>query len=103
MPEVETISWEEMTGNKFTINLHPAMLSDDGYVVQRSIRRIGDIVPTVFNVVHDREYAIGFIGRKICKTLQVLGKQKILELVDEAWDTMYPNSTEAKANRAKAS
>lgn len=102
MPEIETISWKEMTGNKYTLTLHPAMLSEDGYVSQKSIRRIGDASPTLFNVIYDREYLVNFIGRKLCKHLQVLGKQKILELVDEAWDTMYPYSAEAQANKVKA-
>ena len=95
MPEIEQISWRELTGNKFVISLNPAMLSDAGYIRQQKIRKIGDVVPTIFNVEYDRDYAVERIGGRLCKNLFVLGKQGILELVAEAWDKQYPNATES--------
>ncbi len=89
MPEIETITWREMTGNKFIKALHPAMVSEAGYECNKSIRRIGDPVPTMFKVIYDRQYVINYIGKGICKTLFVLGKEGVLDLVDEAWDNYY--------------
>ena len=89
MPDVETISWQEMTGNKYIKALHPAMTSKAGYETIKSIRKIGDAVPTVFRVIYDRQYVLEYIGNGICKSLFVLGKQGVLNLVDEAWDNYY--------------
>ncbi|WP_319422752.1 hypothetical protein [Pleurocapsa sp. FMAR1] len=89
MPDIETISWQEMTGNKYAKALHPAMVSKAGYETVRSIRRIGDAVPTVFRVIYDRQYVLDYVGNGICKTLFVLGKQGVLNLVSEAWDNYY--------------
>lgn len=91
MAEIETISWRELTGNKFIRGLDPAMLSEEGCVKQASIRKTGDIERTIFNIVYDREYLIASIARSICKQFFVLGKRKTLELVSEAWDYQYPN------------
>jgi hypothetical protein len=94
MNEVETISWRELTGNKFVRGLDPAMLTNRGYVKRVTMRRIGERQRTFFDVVYDRDYLIQAIGRYICKQMFVIGKEKTLELVSEAWDTYYPNSTE---------
>ena len=89
MLDLKTISWQEMVGNRYTKALHPAMVSKAGYEKVKSVRRIGDAVPTAFRVIYDRQYVIDYVGRGICKTLFVLGKQGVLNLVDEAWDNYY--------------
>lgn len=94
MSEIETISWRELTGNRFVRGLDPAMLTSRGYVKQAAIRRIGERKRTLFDVVYDRDYLIQAIGRYICKQMFVIGKEKTLELVSEAWDAYYPSSTE---------
>ena len=88
-PEIETISWQEMTGNKYTLSLHPAMLSEQGYIKDKEIRRIGDTSPTLFKVVYNHKYVSGFIITKLCKPLNILGKEKVLELISNAWDMYY--------------
>ena len=93
MPEIDTISWRDLTGNKFLQGLNPAILSEDGYIATKSIRRTGDAEKTLFKVVYDREYLITSIGKRICKTLFILGKEKTLELVSEAWDSIYSNKS----------
>ena len=95
MREVETISWRELTGNKFSKAIDAAMLSDDGYVRPISIKRLGDRDKSLFYVVFDRKYLIEWISRKVCKPLFVLGKQGTLDLVAEAWDYCY-SKTETK-------
>ena len=93
MPEVEDISWIELTGNKFNKNLHPAMVSDSGYVFTQQIRRTGDTEKSVFQVHYDYDYVIGYLAKTICRTLSSLGKDKILELVEEAWDVYYKDTS----------
>ena len=92
MPEIETINWKELTGNKFNRTLHPAMLTEQGFVRQTNVRRIGDRDKTIFDVVYDRQYAIEYLGKSVCKNLRVLGIEEILDLVEEAWDYTYPNA-----------
>ena len=92
MGEIETISWRELTGNKYVRRIDPAMLTERGYIKQSAIRKIGERKRTMFNIVYDREYLIRSIGRIICKPMFILGKEKTLELVSEAWDTCYPYS-----------
>ena len=65
-------------------NAHPPL-----YVSEKPIRRIGDTVATLFNVIYDRDYLINFVVIKICKPLFGLSKEKVLELVSETWDKYY--------------
>ena len=74
---IETISWRDLTGNKYSKGLEPAMLSDAGYVGERRIRKIGDVQKTIFNVVYDKEYLINHLVKSICSPLFVLGKERI--------------------------
>lgn len=87
---IETITWRELTGNKFVRGIDPAMLTAQGFVKQAAIRRIGDRNRTFFNIVYDREYLLEAIGRLICKPMFVIGKEKTIELIAEAWDNYYP-------------
>ena len=96
MREIETISWRELTGNKFNKSIDPAMLSDDGYIRTINIQRVGDFGKSLFYVVFDREYLIEWISRKICKPLFVLGKQGTFDLVAEAWDYCYGKTEKAE-------
>lgn len=91
MREIETITWRELTGNKFSRGIDPAMLTEDGYVKQCAIRRIGERKRTLFNIVYDREYLVRTIGRIICRPMFILGKEQTLKLISEAWDDYYQN------------
>lgn len=92
MPKVEKITWRELTGNKFIVSLCPEMLSDAGYVKPQLIRKVGYAGKTMFNVVYDSEYVVTWISKRICKRLLGLSKQKVLEIVSNAWDSAFPNS-----------
>jgi hypothetical protein len=102
MSEIETISWRELTGNKFVRGIDPAMLTERGYVKRAAIRRTGERKRTFFDIVYDREYLVQAIGRYICKQMFILGKEKTLELVSEAWDDYYPESTARAVEAARA-
>lgn len=90
MNEVENITWRELPGNKFSRGLSPAMLTEEGYVRQSAARKIGTRGRAFFNINYDREYLLGAIGNFICKPLFVIGKEGVLALVAEAWDSYYP-------------
>lgn len=89
LPEVETISWRDLTGNKYNKTLHPAMLSDEGYINQQAIRRAGDAGKTIFDVIYDHEYLLSYIDKHLCSKLFTLGKEEVVKLVAESWDTCY--------------
>ncbi len=84
--EAKSITWRDLFGNKYSKALHPAMLTEEGYTKIQRIKRVGDIVPSLFNVTYDREYAIEFISRKFCRSLSGLDKEELLQLVAESWD-----------------
>ena len=95
MPNPEQISWKVLVGNKYTKALHAAMLSSVGYMKTSSVRRIGDVAKGYFLVKYDREYVIEYIGRLVCRPFYHIGKEKVLELVDEAWENWYNNELTA--------
>lgn len=94
MNEIEEITWRELTGNKFRVALHPAMLAKGGYTKRLGARKIGDMTKTMFDVTYDREYVATWIAKGLCARLFSLGKKGIVELVEKAWDDTYPNATE---------
>lgn len=86
MPFSKEITWRDLTGNKFSKSLHLAMLSDAKYVCTQRIRRIGESHSNIFTITYDREYAVSWLLRKVCKPLSFLGKEKMLQLIEEAWE-----------------
>ena len=89
MAKVETVHWSELFGNKTNKGLHPAMASERGYVRQTRTKLIDSPVAGVYNVVYDKDYLSEYMFIKICKPLFVLGKERTLELLEEAWDSYY--------------
>ena len=53
------IHWKELNGNKFLTKFHPAMLSEDGYALQRTVAvsRRAKSMRTVY-VLFDRSYVL---------------------------------------------
>lgn len=89
MTEIKSISWNDLTGNKFSLTIHPAMDTEEGYYRQQLIRRIGESGKTVFTIRYDHDYLLRYIATKICRPLFACGKKRTLELVSEAWDLHY--------------
>ena len=103
MREVETISWQQIAGNKFMKNIEPAMTAERGYIRQQRTRRIGEPNKTIFNVVYDRDYLSEYIFTKVCKPLFVLGKQEVLNLVEQSWDAYYGENAVVLPSKRQAS
>jgi hypothetical protein len=40
MPEIKSITWRQLTGNKFSKSLDSAMLSDAGSVTTSKVRKV---------------------------------------------------------------
>jgi len=74
MSEIKSITWRDLTGNKYLKALHPAMLSKGNYICTQRIRRIGEVEPDIFKTTYDREYAVEWLARKVCKTLSFIGR-----------------------------
>jgi hypothetical protein len=81
-----TISWRMLTGNRFRRDLLPEMFTEDGCVKQQSIRRIGDVSKSVFDVMYDADYAFEYLERKICRVLAPMGRERVHRIIDKAWD-----------------
>ena len=89
MREVETISWRCLFGNRFNKTLDPAMATERGCIKQQRVKRVGDTQKAIFNVVYGKDFLSEYIFIKICKPLFVLGKQEVLDLVEQSWDAYY--------------
>ena len=83
------VHWKELTGNKYNRNLHPAMLNEDGYITQTRIKRVGDRDRRMFNVKYDRDYVVIYIYKTLLKPLELLGKERVLQIISEAWDNNH--------------
>ena len=103
MREVETILWQRLYGNKLNKGLDPAMATERGCIKQQRTRKLGDTQKTVFNVVYDREYLSEYIFIRICKPLFVLGKQEVLNLVEQSWDAYYGENAVVLPSKRQAS
>jgi hypothetical protein len=90
--EIATISWRMLTGNKFRRDLLPEMFTDAGCLKRQSIRQVGDFAKSVFDVFYDTDYGLEFLMRKVCRPLSPLGREKVHELIDKAWD-IYERKT----------
>jgi predicted GTPase len=88
MREPTRISWRMLTGNKFRCALLSEMFSDAGCIKMQSTRKTGDAVKSVFEVMYDRDYGLKVLLIKIVKPLAVMGREEVIELINEAWD-MY--------------
>ncbi len=86
MTEIESITWKDIAGNKFNCALHPAMLCTEKYHRLVTIRRIGDENKNLFKVEYDEEYAIEWVQRKLCQPLAILGKDRVFELLNKAYE-----------------
>lgn len=86
MTGIIQILWSQLTGNKFRKDLQPEMFADTGHIATQRIRRIGDAAARPFYVKYDKQYAIEFLSRKVCKALYPLGREKTLSIISDAWD-----------------
>jgi hypothetical protein len=89
MTTTKSISWKDLTGNKFSVALHPAMDSEDGYHRQQLIRRVGEASKTAFVIRYDRAYLLRYLATKICRPLFSCGKERAVQLIAKAWDLHY--------------
>jgi hypothetical protein len=85
MRESTRISWRMLTGNKFIQGLAPEMFSDHGCIKTKRIRKSGELERSVFEVMYDKDYGMQVLARDIVARLESLGRDKVHDLIDEAW------------------
>ncbi len=101
MPKIQEVAWQNLTGNKFRKDLRPEMFSDQGCILQQKVRPIGVGLSGLYNVKYDREYGLQFLLRKVCRSLSALGRERVHQIIDDAWDlydkeTLNPESSYLK-------
>ena len=89
MDDIKSISWQELTGNKYSRALHPAMLSDEGYVYTMRVRRTGEAKPSAFRVTYDKQYVVEFLAKRLLNPLSNQSRETIDKLIEDAWDWSY--------------
>lgn len=95
--------WNDLLGNKYRVNLHPAMLVGDGYRSYMSTRTTGDSKSDKSKqglVLFDREYVLNFIVKRILEPLKVTDYEDMSELLLDAL-ALHLGTTGIKAPQRK--
>lgn len=82
---IQQISWQDVSGNRYSRTIHPAMFSERGYQKLATIRRTGDVCKLVYRIKYDREYALDWLNRKVCVALRPFDLDEIIDCVSEAY------------------
>ncbi len=93
MIEMRQITWREVTGNRYSRGLYPSMVSPNKFYKQAQIRRIGDVNKSTFIIEYDKDYLLAWLNSKVCKPLGALGCERIVELLKEAYEFNYKESS----------
>lgn len=85
------VHWSQLSGNKFSKSIHPAMLCKDGYFATSKIALLGTPRQDkqFVTLCYDRDYVTLWLISKLIKPLQNHGLEKILDLVREAWKLIH--------------
>ncbi len=86
MPNVHSVTWRDIPRNKFLRTLHPAMFSEGKYHKYMQFTPTGSSDKKLFLVEYDEEYALKWLALKIHKPLEVLGKERVIELIEKAYE-----------------
>lgn len=89
MSEFKSLNWRCLPGNKYSKALEPSMLTEQGCLKNQSVRHCHSPKGEMFNVIYDKEYVLTFLSKRIISNLCVIGKDKIHDLIDQAWDTTF--------------
>lgn len=85
MLNIPTVSWRTLPGYQFVKNPDSAMLSESGYIHPRKVRANQHEKPRYENIEYDREYLLEWLVKRFISPLSHVGKEKIDEVVNEAW------------------
>jgi hypothetical protein len=98
MSHIPSVSWQDLPGNKYVKSIDPAMLSDVGYVKAQVLKANQYSEVRYRNVIYDRDYLIGWVVKNLIKPLAHLSKERIDEVVEEAWALYCKQSIDPNAN-----
>ena len=85
MLQADSLCWQDLPGNKYSKAIDAAMLSEAGYIASQRVRKSHERKGKLCNVVYDKSYVLEIVARKIIRPLYGIGKDKMLDLVAEAW------------------
>lgn len=85
---MEKVHWTQLQGNKYLQALHPAMLTDEGYKVEK-LDRIGGMSrfhdKIALEVTFDRAYLIAYLEKAIFEKLHIAEWNHVQPIISEAW------------------
>ena len=84
MNQTPLVPWNRLKGNKFNLSLHPAMLSDFGYVKTRTTTVVGETVPQQYQVKYDRAYVIAWLRSQLFDKLTSIPWSDLSTLLEQA-------------------
>lgn len=84
----EIKTWDKQQGNRYTRELHPLMLEDNGLTVQTNARFVGEPVTRTDElrpVVYNREYVYAKFRKLFILPLGVKTKKELDALMVQVW------------------
>lgn len=91
-PEPKPISWRDTMGNKYRQKLHPAMLTEDGYVERRNVVPLGTKRQEFESAREwvDVQYGVDYVTSKIIievlKPLRINTRERFDEISELVWE-----------------
>lgn len=85
--EPDKVHWSKKQGNKYNKSLHPAMLTDVGFLTTAKVALLDEPRSNhrYVTVIYDREYVINWLRVKVVKPFLNIGMSDIVQLIKEAW------------------
>ncbi|MGB3650869.1 MAG: hypothetical protein WBA41_06615 [Rivularia sp. (in: cyanobacteria)] len=88
MTDTIDIEWHQVQGNPALVSLHPAMLTQDGYTLQKTVKIKGESkklgIPA--NVLYNKEYVCKYISDKVIRPLGVATYNELQVLIGQVWN-----------------
>lgn len=94
--EPDKVHWSRKQGNKYNKSLHPAMLTEAGFVTTAKIALLDEprTKHRYVTIVYDRLYVIYWLKTKIIKPLQNIGVGGVIQLIKEAWQLTHQSEND---------
>lgn len=98
--EPDKVHWSKKQGNKYNKFLHPAMLTDAGFLTTAKVALLDEPRSNhrYVTVIYDRNYVINWLRVKVVKPFLNTGMTDIIQLIKEAWElTRVPQSNQIES------
>lgn len=89
------VHWSRKQGNKYNKSLHPAMLTDAGFLTTTKVALLDEPRTNhrYVTIIYDRLYVVNWLRVKVIKPFQNIGISELIQLIKEAWQLTHESSS----------